>query len=512
MARKVSRGLRNIRWIEDMIIVPEGMFVGEKLRLMPFQKRFLRSVYNNPAHTRQAILSIGRKNGKTTLAAALLLLHLCGPEAHRNSQLYSTAQALEQSSILYGLASKMVRMSPYLNEFLDLQDSVYKIQCKELGTVYAALSSEPKTKHGLSPIFCVHDELGQVEGGKSKLYDTMESGMSAHKNQLSIIISTQAPTDADMLSQKIDLALTGANPRLVVQLHSADMSLNPFSMKALRAANPALDDYVNREEILNSRKNAIDMPAAESSYRNLVLNQRVDASTPFITHSVWAANGGPVGEMGKHKVYGGLDLSATQDLTALVWVWWDDKGKWNVKPTFWLPAVGLIQKSRRDRVPYDIWHRQGFLEVTPGKAIDYDFIAQHIKDCFDTMDIQTIAFDRWQFPFLAKNLERVGFPDWSLEGDEAKFTKFGQGYISMSPALRTLESDLVENRLRHGMHPVLTMCAANAVVEIDAAENRKLTKKIARGRIDGMVALAMARAVAEKDEVLHNLDAEIWYG
>lgn len=144
-------------------------------------------------------------------------------------------------------------------------------------------------------------------------------------------------------------------------------------------------------------------------------------------------------------------------------------------------------------MPYDVWARDGSLNTTPGKSIEYEFVAEHLRGLFDQFDIRSVAFDSWGFKHLRPWLLRAGFSEDEIE---ARFVEFGQSYAMMSPALRTLEGDLLEGRMVHGNHPVLTMCAANAVVIADGKENRMLTKKKSRGRIDGMVALAMARAVA----------------
>jgi phage terminase large subunit-like protein len=162
--------------------------------------------------------------------------------------------------------------------------------------------------------------------------------------------------------------------------------------------------------------------------------------------------------------------------------------KWHVKPTFWLPSEGLEQKSRTDRVSYDLWAQQGFLETTPGRAIEYEFVADYLRRLFDRCDVKAIAFDRYNMRFLKPWLVEAGFSESELD----RFVEFGQGYASMSPAIRELESMLLANKLEHGMHPVLTMCAANATVVSDPAGNRKFTKMKATGRIDGMVALTMA--------------------
>ena len=116
------------------------------------------------------------------------------------------------------------------------------------------------------------------------------------------------------------------------------------------------------------------MPAREAEYRNLILNQRVEVSNPFIAPTVWKTCGGPVGPLDGIPLYGGLDLSEAADLTALVLIGKRD-GKWRVQPTFWLPSEGLSEKSVADRVPYDMWATQGYLETTPGRSISYEFVA-----------------------------------------------------------------------------------------------------------------------------------------
>jgi phage terminase large subunit-like protein len=108
------RSRRAIKWIEDYLRVPDGKFVGEKLELAEFMREDLRAIYDNPAGTRRAIVSRARKNGKTILSAMIVLLHLAGPEARRNSQLYSTAQSRDQAGLLFALACKMIRLSPEL--------------------------------------------------------------------------------------------------------------------------------------------------------------------------------------------------------------------------------------------------------------------------------------------------------------------------------------------------------------------------------------------------------------
>ncbi|SAK50697.1 phage terminase [Caballeronia pedi] len=480
--RRPTRSQRNIQWIEEHCRIPEGRLVCQPVKLSKEQRRWLKRIYDTP--TRTFILSMARKNAKTALSAFLVLLHLVGPEARPNSQLYSAAQSRDQAAILFELAAKVVRMSQDLSQYVTIRDTAKEMLCGELGTFFKALSADATTKFGLSPALVIHDELGQVKGPRSQLYEALETASAAQESPLSVVISTQAPTDADLLSLLIDDALTGADPRNKVELYTAPTDIDPFCDRAIRLANPHFNVFMNQAEVRRMASDAKRLPSREAAYRNLILNQRVEARNPFVARAIWMENGGTPADIDGEEVSGGLDLSSVSDLTALVLV--SDAG--DVHPTFWLPEEGLAEKSRADRVPYDVWAREGALQTTPGRAIEYEFIAEHLRTVFDRCHVKALAFDRYNMRFLKPWLERVGFTEEEL----SRFVEFGQGFVSMSPAIRELEARLLARKLRHGRHPVLTMCAVNAVTVSDPAGNRKFTKQKATGRIDGMVALAMA--------------------
>lgn len=493
-----KRSQRVIDWIEGRadgfsgLRIPEGVDVGKPVRLRAWQKREIRKIYDNPHGTRRAILSFGRKNGKTALLAFLLLVHLVGPEARANSQLYSAAQSRDQAAILFGLAAKIVRMSVELSEYVAVRDTAKQLYCEEIGTLYRALSADATTAYGLSPVFTVHDELGQVRGPRSELYEALETATGAHENPLSVVISTQAPTDNDLLSRLIDDALAGHDPRVVCSLYTAPKEEDPFRVSTIRKANPAYGDFQNAREVKDMAGAAERMPSREAEYRNLILNQRVEAENPLITPSVWQANGGDAESWG--AVYAGLDLSETNDLTAFVLV---SPGQTiAVKSTFWLPGEGLAERARKDRVPYDVWRDKGHLRASPGRSVEYEYVAQEIAEAFHAMDLRKVAFDRYNMRHLRPWLIKAGLSEAFID---ERFVDFGQGYVSMSPAIRVMESWLLNSRMRHGMHPVLTMCAANAIAKMDEQGNRKLDKKRSTGRIDGIVALCMACAIASED-------------
>lgn len=491
----LTRGEKVCAFIERYCLVPEGDQgkIGKPMRLEPFQRRFVLEIYDNPYRTHSAYLSIARKNGKTALIAALLLAHLVGPEAVQNSQIVSGAQSLDQAAVVFELARKMVEMSPKLTPLVRVMPSGKRLLGLARNVLYRALSAEGKTAHGLSPIVAILDEVGQVVGPTDKFISAITSSQGAYLNPLLIAISTQAPTDADLFSTWIDAYRAAPDPRVVCHVYEAPKECALDDAKAWAAANPALGVFRSLADVAKQAKAALEMPANEPEFRNLILNQRVEAVSPFVSQSVWQANGAECGPIDGAKVWGGLDLSSVNDLTALVVVT-EDGG---VHCEFWLPDEGLGEKSRKDRVPYDLWAKQGHLNTTPGRAIEYEHVANFMRGLFDRCDVQKIGFDRALMNHLTPWLVKAGFSDDEL----AKFEPFGQGTLSMTPALRELEVKLLGRKLRHGNHPVLEMCARNAKVVGDSGA-RKFDKKHMRGRIDGMVALAMAEGVrpAKSDE------------
>ncbi len=503
MAKKpMTRGERVIAFIERYCLVPEGTLLGKPVKLLDFQKRFILAVYDNPAGTSRAYLSIARKNGKTGLIACLLLAHIVGPEAYQNGRIVSGARSRKQAAEVFNYAAKMIYMSPELSKLAHVTPSSKTILGYAKNVEYQASSAEAKSAHGGSPILAILDEVGQIKGPTDDFVEAIETSQGAYEGRAMLFaISTQAATDNDLFSRWIDDAETSKDPRIVSHVYTAPADCELDDRNGWAAANPALGVFRSIKDVEDFSLLAQRMPTKEASFRWLFLNQRIDASAPFVSPAVWRACDGPVDKsFDGLPVFGGLDLSEVSDLTALVLMAPKDD-VWHVKPTFWLPGDALREKAKADRVPYDIWNvpnpdGERFLEATPGPTVDYEFVAHHLKGLFDRLDIRKIAFDRWNWRHLKPWLQAVGFTEEQLDGDNAVFEPFGQGFASMSPALRDLESLILNKKLAHGAHPVLTMCMMNATVKPDPSGNRKLDKQKSRGRIDGAIALAMATAMA----------------
>lgn len=489
--KKLTRGERVCAFIERYCIVSEGDLIGKPIRLEPFQRNFILSVYDNPVGTRRGFLSIARKNAKTATIACLLLAHIVGPEAVLNSRIISGAMSRDQAAEVYNYASKMVQLSPELSKLTRIIPSKKMIIGLTRNVEYMAVSAEGKTAHGKSPVLAILDEVGQVRGPQSDFVDAIITAQGAYDNAMLFAISTQAPNDADLFSIWLDDARQSQDPRIVCHVYEAPKDADVLDKKGWYAANPALGKFRSLKDVEEQAERAARMPSFEPTFRNLVLNQRVEMAAPFVSRNVWMLNSHEVDEsvFYEHPTYVGLDLSAKNDLTAMVMMAWSGE-RWHVKPIFWTPEKGLRERAKRDRAPYDIWEKEGFLRALPGASIDYEAVGREIADALDGVNVQAVAFDRWRFDILQKELNDLGV--------ELPLTPFGQGFKDMAPAIDTLETLLLNEQVAHGAHPVLTMCMANAKIEQDAAGNRKLNKQKATGRIDGAVAFAMAAGVTPK--------------
>jgi phage terminase large subunit-like protein len=497
----LSRAGRVIAFIEDLPIT-SGKLAGSRMILRPWQRADIEAIYAEDESGRRpirtAILSMGRKNGKTQLAAALALCHLVGPEAEPRGEVYSAALTRDQAAKLFQEMCAMLAGHAELDDRVNIIRFTKQIEVMTgdgAGSIYAALSADAGSKMGLSPSFVVYDELGSAPN--RDLFDALDTATGARENPLLLAISTQAAADHHVFSELIDYGLRVQSgdiddPSFYLSLHTAPVDCDAWSMDAWQAANPALGDFRSLEDVQRQAGQAKLVPSKESAFRNLILNQRVSASARFIHRAEWDRCNAPVDLAGLagRECYGGLDLSGSRDLTAFVLAFPGEGKAFDIVCQFFMPESNIAERSNEDRVPYDLWAKQGYITLIPGATIDPGFVADALANAAQTYDLKTLAYDRWRIEDLKREL--------GLMGALIPLEPFGQGYKDMSPAVDILERHVAEKLLRHAGNPVLNMCAANAVVTRDPAGSRKLDKSKAVGRIDGLVALAMALAVSTR--------------
>jgi phage terminase large subunit-like protein len=491
LVAEMTRGEKVCAFIEGFCIVPEGDLVGRLMKLEPFQRDWLLDVYDNPHGTRLAILSVGKKNGKTPLIAALVLCHVAGPEARTNSQIVSGAMSQTQAATVFKYAWKMVQASPKLQALVRVQPSLKTLQGLAANVEYRAISRQKKTAHGIAPVLAILDELGQVKGPQDDFVEAIETALGAYDNSMLIVISTQAASDADLLSTWIDDQIRDPRPTTVCHVHSAKVAdCDVQDETAWREANPALGIFRSEKDMRTLAEKASRMPAFEGSFRNLNLNQRVAQERLAFAPSVWRSGAGAIDMRifrDGRPVHLGLDLSMRTDLTAAVAAALDDDENVHLLPFCYTPLTGLEERARRDRAPYDVWVKQGQLRAVPGSTVDYDWVCEDLTLQLGFMNIATVQFDRWRIDVLKAAAERTRFA--RLVG---AWQEVGQGFKDISPRLEAFEAALLGGRVRHGGHPLLTMGAANAIAVSDPAGSRKLDKSKSTQRIDPLVAAVMA--------------------
>lgn len=475
-----------------------------------WQRAFIRDIYEpcdpdtRRRLVRRAILSMGRKNGKTALIAAIVLAHLHGPESIQNGEIYSAANDREQAAQVFKIARQIVEADPELMEVIRIVPSTKTLTNYSKGSFYRAISSESGTKHGLNPTLCIFDELAQAKG--RNLYDVLDTSMGARSEPLFITISTQSNDPEHILSRLIDDGLNANDASIVCHLYEVPEDCkNIYDPAVWRLANPALGDFRSLVDLQTIADKAARMPSSEPSFRNLYLNQRVAPVSSLISRAEWMACAGAAEFRPGEDIWLALDMSATVDLTALVMGSADDKTR--IKAFIWKPGDLLKDHSDRDfgagNARYSEWAKQGHLLTSPGRSIDPAIVALKIGELQKQYKVVGLAYDRWRMAELLREFDDIGLQAWEDKGDGKtgsglRLLPWGQGYKDMAPAIDAMERAVLDRTLEHPNNPCLTWQIANAVATMDPAGNRKIDKDKARFRIDAAVALAMLMGVKVK--------------
>jgi len=488
----------------EFLPITKGKLTGKKLKLLPNQRQFIEAVYGAKKRVRLGVFSAPRGNGKTGLTAGLTLCHLLGPEAEFRGECYSAAIDRQQAALIADEMEAIILQVPEFADAVNMRKwphrmiEVTKADNPGIGSKYRALSADAGRAHGLAPSFWVYDEMAQAKN--RELFDALQTAMGKRKAALGVIISTQAASDEHPFSEIIDLGLREVDPAIVVHLLAAPADADPYDHAVIAAVNPAFGKFLDADDVYAEAARAREMPSFESAFRNLRLNQRiaVDGVETFIPPEVWARSEGPLDRelfTSGRPVYGGLDLSGRVDLTAMVLACNDDAGNTHLWPFAWTPGDTVAERTLRDGAHYDVWVRQGFMQTTPGPAIDLDWVAAEIARIVVGMNLVTISYDDWHMDHLKQAFNRIGFMP--------PLDNFVQGFRSFGEVVTAFEVAAAEGRFRHGGHPVLRWCIANTTLLKDPAGNRKPDKRRKHGRIDLAVAALMAmRGVMNQAETV----------
>lgn len=484
---------RAVKFIENLCHT-KGKWAGKRFWLLPWQEQLIRDIFGivKPDGYRQfrtAFVEICKKVGKSELAAAVAL-YLLYADNEPSAEVYGAAADRQQASIVFDVARQMVEMSPALLKRSKLMTATKRIVNYGNSGYYQVLSAEVGGKHGFSVSGLVFDEIHTQPN--RQLYDVLTKGSSdARQNPLHFIITT-AGTDRHSIAYELHTKAVD-----ILEGRRVDPTFYPvvYGLKDDEdwedeanwyKVNPSLGYTVDIERLRDAYREAKQNPADEVTFKWLRLNMWVSSTVAWIPDAIFMKGNEEIdlAALEGRDCYGGLDLSSTGDITALVLMFppRDEDEKYILLPFFWIPEETIPQRVKAASVPYDIWERQGYLLSTEGNVIHYDFIEKFINDLAEKYHIVEIAVDRWNATQMIQN----------LEGDGFTMVPFGQGFASMSGPTKDFYRLLMEGQIIHGGHPVLRWMAGNVVVDTDPAGNIKVTKAKSKEKIDGIVAAIMA--------------------
>lgn len=492
----------------EMLKHVKGPLTGQPFIEEPWQRNLTATLHGwrRPDGTRRfrhCYCEVPRKNGKTTwLATEVVYALFCDPQSKEGAELYSAACTREQAALVYGQVCSMIRRNPLLSTRAKISNSVRQVTRILNGvvsnTAYRALPAKESQAHGFSPTFIAADELHKWPG--REFYDALQTGTGARRQPLSIDITT-AGFDRESIcwlqheySQRVAAGLIEDDAFLPV-IYGAPDDADWTQPDTWRDANPNLGVSLSWEYLQRECRRAQETKSYENAFRRLHLNQWTQQVTRYLQMDSWdkARASYTEDELVGRPCYGGLDLGATQDLTALVLIFRDADGRMQLLPRFWIPEQCARRIEKSDRVPYHLWARQGHLTITPGSRIDRGWVIHDIREDATKFDVRAIGYDPWQAEEVWRALHEHGIMT----------IKVPQNLPTLNAPTKELERALVAGDLLHPGNPCLSWQASNVEVKTDANGNVRPVKPATyqhRLRIDGIVAAIIALSIAMNQE------------
>lgn len=486
---------RAVRWIEKHCRQAKGRWAGEPLLLMAWQARIIREIFGwmtaeGVRLINDVYLEVPRKAGKSTLCSAVGLYLALG-DGEPGPEVYFAAFDKDQAKVCYKAAQRMVEASETLFDQVLIYESSSTMELAEnAGGEIKALSAESAKQYGLNVHGLIFDEL--MTQKNRVLWDALTTAEGAREQPLLFAISTAGwETESVCFEQRrrAEDVMNGVteDPNFLGVVYGApiddenDDPIDWTSEEVWLAANPSLGVTVSLDYYRRKCRKALNNPAEQNTFRTLYLSQWVGQEHRVVSMTDYERCAAEEPEPLTGVAFGGLDLSATTDLTALVAVSERD-GKLDVHLRAWVPEQGLHERERRDRVPYRSWADQGFITLIPGPVIDQDYIKPAVLEWHAAADLRDVGYDPWNSSQLVID----------LEGEGVEMVKLRQGFASLSAPMKETLKLVVDGKLRIGHNPVMRWAFNNVAARRDPNGNIAPDKSRSAGRIDPFVALIEA--------------------
>jgi len=503
-----------IAFIEECLCLNGGQYEGVPFLLLPWQAFVVGSIFgwkrkaDGMRRFRVAFIETAKGSGKSPLCAAVGIKGLVADNEPR-AEIYAAATYKDQAMVLFRDAVAFYDQSPELQERLVASGTGamrWNLAYLEKGSFFRVISSEKKGQSGPRPHMALLDEIHEHKDGT--VIEMLRAGFKFRRQPLSFMITNSGHDKTSVCWEYHDIGTkVSCEQEQNDEFFAYICSFDDEDIKDDRyltdeniweKVNPSIKyglpgyDYI-RGQVIEGR----GLPSKMATVKRLCFCQWTESENPAISKEVWdaCADKGYSTEILKgRRCWGGLDLSAVDDLTAFALIFEPlaNDPFWRLKVWFWVPGSGLFKKADQDHVPYIAWRDAGYVKEIKNRAsIEYEFVIIDVKDLCEEYDVQKIAFDRWNIKNFNKDLARMGVT-------LPEMVDFGQGYQSMSPAIKVFEKKLLDATIRHDSNPCLTWNAANVVADEDAADNKKYIKPSSGGRIDGIIAAVMACGIIEE--------------
>ena len=519
-------------FFEGVLKLSEGQFEGKSFELHPSQAFIIGSIFgwkrpDGRRRFRRAYIEQGKGNGKSPLAGGVGLYGMVS-DGESGAQIYAAAAKREQAGILFADAVKMVKQSPALAKRLEFSGGAgreFNIAHHPTGSFFRAVSRDTgKTGSGPRPYFVLADEVHELPD--RKIIEVLERGFKFRREPLLFMITNSgsdrnsvaweehehavkvaagnidAITDPTFLGNVID----DTTFSYVCALDEGDDPLTDPT--CWPKANPLLGVTITEEYLSEVVAQGLAIPGALNGILRLHFCVWTDAETAWMTRATLEPCIADF-EIEQHhgkQIWLGLDLSQNRDITALgavVKTGFDDNGK----PLFdawieaWTPGDTLTARENRDKLPYAVWRREGFIHAPSGESVNYRHVAQTLVEYDHDFDVQIVAYDRFAFKRFEEDAVEVGLSLTFAEHPQGGLKKGkplvpGEDGLWMPGSVRLVEDALLEGRIRLKRNPVLISAMMSAVIEEDKWGNHWLAKTRSVNKIDAAIALAMALGAA----------------
>lgn len=496
----LGRVNRVIGFFKDELRLNGGEYEGLPYVLLDWQCFIVGSIFGwvdqeGLRRFRTAYVETAKGSGKSPLAAGIGHYGLLA-DGESRAEVYAAATKKDQAMVLFRDAVAMRDLSPNLASRLTksgVGENVWNLAYLAKGSWFRPLAADDG-QSGPRPHISLLDEIHEHKN--NGVIEMLKAGQKSRRQPLQFGITNSGSNKQSVCWELHDYGAKVCSglvedDSFFAFICSLDEGDDPFKDDSCwLKANPSLKDGLPGLRYLRDQvREARGMPSKEALVRRLNFCEWTEAVSPWISADAWRNCSDPEFDakllLGR-KCYGGLDLSSTQDLTALALLFEPTAADpyWRLKVYFWLPGDGLAEKSDKDRVPYLAWQKAGWLEALPGKAINKLAVLKRAAEIVSYYDLATLGYDRWRIEDLLMLAEQ--------EGISLPLVPYGQGYKDMAPAVDAFEALIIDQTLRHDGNPILNWNAANAVVTTDPAGNRKIDKQKATGRVDGIIAAVMS--------------------